>query len=226
MTNKLRAILFDLDNTLLDFYTLKMSAIDAALVAMKNAGLNADMQIVRANLNELFKMHGWEHQQIFQLLLEKINSSSPKVLAAAIVAYRKEKAKHVQTYPQVIPTLNELRKRGYKLGIVTDADSLQGWIRLTELGLENMFDTVVTRDSTGIRKPNALPFQKAIEELTVKPEETLHVGDWPARDIAGAKAMNMKTALAKYGMSEKLKDDSIIPDYILTKFEDLLSIAR
>lgn len=224
--SKLKAILFDLDNTLLDFYTLKMSAIDAALFAMKNSGLKADMQTVRKELSELFKMHGWEHQQIFQLLLEKIGESSPRVLAAAIVAYRKEKAKHVQTYPQVVPTLNELRKRGHKLGIVTDADSLQGWIRLTELGLENMFDAVVTKDSSGIRKPNALPFQKALNQLKVKPEETLHVGDWPARDIAGAKALGLKTALAKYGMSEALKDESIVPDYTLNKFEELLEIAR
>jgi len=223
--SKLKAILFDLDNTLLDFYTLKISAIDAALVAMKNSGLKADLQIVRKELNELFKMHGWEHQQIFQLLLEKIGESNPKILAAGIVAYRKEKAKHVQTYPQVIPTLNELRKRGYKLGIVTDADTLQGWIRLTELGLENMFDAVVTRDSDGVRKPHALPFQKALAKLNVKPEETLHVGDWPARDIAGAKALGLKTALAKYGMSEILKDDSIIPDFTLNKFEDILEIA-
>jgi putative hydrolase of the HAD superfamily len=221
----LKAVLFDLDNTLLDFYTLKMSAIDAALFAMKNAGLKADMQMVRDELNALFKMHGWEHQQIFQLLLDKIGESNPKILAAGIVAYRKEKMKHVQTYPQVVPTLNEIKKRGYKIGIVTDADSLQGWIRLTELGLENMFDAVVTRDSDGVRKPHALPFQKALAKLNVKPEETLHVGDWPARDIAGAKALGLKTALAKYGMSEILKDDSIVPDFTLNKFEDILEIA-
>lgn len=223
---KLKAILFDLDNTLLDFYTLKMSAIDAALFAMKNAGLKADMQMVRNELNALFKMHGWEHQQIFQLLLEKIGESNPKILAAGIVAYRKEKAKHVQTYPQVLPTLKELKKRGYKVGIVTDADALQGWIRLTELGLENMFDVVVTKDSSGIRKPHALPFQRALEQLKVNPSDTLHVGDWPARDIAGAKALGLKTALAKYGMSEILRDDTIIPDFTLNKFEDILEIAR
>lgn len=222
---KLKAILFDLDNTLLDFYTLKISAIDAALIAMKSAGLKADMKIVRNELNALFKMHGWEHQQIFQLLLDKIGESSPKILAAGIVAYRKEKVKHVQTYPQVIPTLNELKNRGYKIGIVTDADELQGWIRLTELGLENMFDAVVTKDSSGVRKPHALPFQKALEQLKVKPEEALHVGDWPARDIAGAKALGLKTALAKYGMSEVLRDDSIVPDFVLNKIEDLLEIA-
>lgn len=222
---QLKAILFDLDNTLLDFYTLKMSAIDAALFAMKNSGLKSNLEVVRKELNALFKMHGWEHQQIFQLLLEKIGESNPKILAAGIVAYRKEKARHVQTYPQVVPTLNEIKKRGYKVGIVTDADSLQGWIRLTELGLENMFDAVVTRDSDGVRKPHALPFQKALAKLNVKPEETLHVGDWPARDVAGAKALGLKTALAKYGMSEVLKDDSIVPDFVLEKFEDLLEIA-
>lgn len=222
----LKAILFDLDNTLLDFYTLKMSAIDAALVAIKNAGLKADMQMVRNELNALFKMHGWEHQQIFQLLLDKIGEPNPKILAAGIVAYRKEKMKHVQTYPQVVPTLNEIKKRGYKIGIVTDADTLQGWIRLTELGLENMFDAVITRDENGIRKPHALPFQRALEQLKVTPEETLHVGDWPARDVAGAKALGLKTALAKYGMSEMLRDDSIVPDFVLNNFEDLLEIAR
>lgn len=222
-----KAILCDLDNTLLDFLTLKKSAVQAALEAMIATGLQTNMTTAKKALDELFIVHGWEHQQIFQLFLEKITGKiDHKILCAGIVAYRREKIKHVRTYPQVIPTLQELRKRGYKLGIVTDASNIQAWIRLHELGLQDMFDTVVTHECTGQKKPHILPFQQALKNLNVEPFEALHIGDWPARDVAGAKTAGLKAALAKYGLSEELKNDNIIPDYILEKFEDILSIAR
>jgi putative hydrolase of the HAD superfamily len=128
-----------------------------------------------------------------------------------------------EPYPGVIPTLLKLKQQGLKLAIVSDAPILQAWTRLTEMKIQDFFDAVVTFDDTGERKPSALPFKKALEQLGMEPEEVLHVGDWPERDIAGAKALGMKTALAKYGT---IKPATVKADYELDKIEDLLKIAN
>jgi putative hydrolase of the HAD superfamily len=120
-------------------------------------------------------------------------------------------------------TLLKLKQRGLKLAIVSDAPILQAWTRLTEMKIQEFFDAVVTFDDTGERKPNKKPFEKAIEQLNVKAEEVLHVGDWPERDIAGAKALGMKTAFAKYGATKPM---TVKADYELNKVEDILNIAN
>lgn len=221
----MKAILFDLDNTLLDFWTLKKSAISAALKAMIKEGLPITYEKGIEALDHMFRQHGLDHQHIFQEFFEHINTPvDNRILAAGVVAYRREKAKHVRTYPGVKETLTELRKRGYKLAIVTDAKSLAGWIRIHELDLAEYFDAVITLDDTGQKKPHELPFKKALEKLGVKASEALHVGDWPERDIAGAKKIGMKTALAEYGR-ESNKPIAVEADYNLKKIEDLLLIA-
>lgn len=221
----MKAILFDLDNTLLDFKTLKMSAISAALKAMIATGLPITYEKGMEALDLMFRQHGLDHQHIFQDFFTTINFPlDNRMLAAAVVAYRTEKVHHVRTYPGVKETLTELRKRGYKLAIVTDAKALNGWIRLHELGIQNYFDAVITFDDTGQKKPHELPFKKALERLGVTAADALHVGDWPERDIAGAKQLGIKTALAVYGMTPN-KKKTVEADYNLEKIEDLLLIA-
>ena len=220
----IKAILFDLDNTLIDFMKMKRQASEAAIDAMLAAGIKLDKEEANKILYELYDQHGIEHQQIFQAFLMKIQKSLDyKIIAAAIVAYRKMRSGLIEPYPGVMPTLLKLKQNGLKLAIVSDAPILQVWMRLTELRIQDFFDVVVTFDDTGERKPSALPFKKALEQLGLKPEEVLHVGDWPERDIAGAKALGMKTAFAKYGA---VKPETIKADYTLSRIEDLLNIVK
>ncbi|MEE9323623.1 MAG: HAD family hydrolase, partial [Candidatus Aenigmarchaeota archaeon] len=109
------------------------------------------------------------------------------------------------------------------LGIVSDAPSVNAWIRLVEMNIADFFDVVVTLHDTGKKKPSKTPFLKAVKEIGVKPGNILFVGDWPERDIQGAKALGMKTAFAKYGSQERIKKHGA--DYELEKIEDLLKIV-
>src|SRR5262249_9117078 len=92
-----------------------------------------------------------------------------------------------------------LLKRGLKLAVVSDAPRHQVWLRLASLQLHNLFDVVVTFDDTGARKPSPEPFQKALERLHLPASETLMVGDWADRDVAGAPQVGIRTVFARYG---------------------------
>jgi len=220
----IKAILFDLDNTLIDFKTMKEQASRAAVDAMVNAGLKLSPEHALKELYKLYNEHGFEDQRIFQKFLELHHDRVDyKILAAGVVAYRTTKRGFVRPYSGVVPTLAKLKQRGLKLAIVTDAPVLQAWTRLTEMNIQDFFDVVVTFDDTGVRKPSELPFKKALEQLNVQAEEVLHVGDHPGRDVKGANALGMKTALALYGLYNPVTDKA---DYELNTIEDLLSLTQ
>ncbi|VVC00183.1 Glyceraldehyde 3-phosphate phosphatase [uncultured archaeon] len=220
----MKAVLFDLDNTLIDFMHMKKISCEAAISAMVDAGLKMEKQAAYDLLFELYGVHGIEHQEIFQKFLEKATGKVDyKILSRGINAYRKMQAGYLEPYPHVRSTLICLKGKGLKLGIVSDAPKLKAWMRLTEIGLADFFDVVVTLGDTGRRKPHAMPFRAAIRALGMKPEEILFVGDNPMRDIEGAMKIGMKTALAKYG--QIFPDSGGKADYELKDIAELERIV-
>ena len=196
----IQAIIFDLDNTLLDFIKMKQFAVKAAITAMNEAGLNVDEEKAYQEILDLYVQKGWENQQVFDdYLNQTIGAVSNKILAAGIVAYRRAREATLLVYPNVNKTLIELTKMGINLAVVSDAPSREAWMRLYYLNLHHVFDPVLTYDDTGVRKPSPKPFQMALDYMKIKPEEALMIGDWPERDVVGAKQIGIKTIFARYG---------------------------
>lgn len=198
--SKIKAVIFDLDNTLVDFMKMKEVAIDAAVDAMIDAGLPMKKEVAKSKIFEVYDAKGIEYQQVFDtFLINAIGNVDNKILAAGVIAYRRARESVLVSYPRVTITLLELLKRGLKLAVVSDAPRLQAWLRLCALNIHNYFDVVVTFDDTSKRKPDAEPFKKTLELLKLKPKDVIMVGDWPERDIIGAKPLGMKTVFARYG---------------------------
>jgi len=196
----IKAIIFDLDNTLLDFIKMKQFSVKAAITAMNEAGLAVNEEKAYQDIFDLYIEKGWENQQVFDdYLNQTVGKVSNKILAAGIVSYRRAREATLLVYPNVNKTLIELIKMGIKLAVVSDAPSREAWMRLYYLNLHHVFEPVLTYDDTGVRKPSAKPFKMALDVLNVEPEEALMIGDWPDRDVVGAKQIGMKTIFARYG---------------------------
>jgi len=196
----IKAVIFDLDNTLLDFISMKESAVTSAVHAMIEAGLDLDEKSSYERIITLYQETGWENQQIFDIFLkEKTGEVDNKYLAAAIVSYRRAREATLRLYPDVQRTLNVLTKMGLKLAVVSDAPSREAWMRIYYLNLHHVFDLVLTFDDVGERKPSPKGFEMALEKLGIKTDEVLMIGDWPERDVAGASKLGIKTIYAKYG---------------------------
>ena len=196
----IRAIVFDLDNTLVDFMRMKGDAVTAAIEGMIDAGLPLPRETVRARIDAIYQEHGLEYQQVFDVLLEReFGQIDPRILASGIVAYRRARASALVLYPHTQLALHQLVRRGIKLGVVSDAPRMQVWLRLCELSLQHTFDAVVTFDDTRERKPSPAPFREVLSRLGVPVGEALMVGDWAERDVVGGKSLGMKTAFARYG---------------------------
>jgi putative hydrolase of the HAD superfamily len=210
----IKAIIFDIDNTLIDFMSMKRAASAAAANAMIEAGLRDAPKDLPEKLFTFYLEHGIESDDAFvEYLKQEYKAVDYRILAAAINAYLKEKYLHLKPYHGVVETLRELKRQGYKLGVVSDGVRLKAWMRLNEAGLDGYFDAVVTYDDTGQRKPAKEPFLLICEKLGVKPEGCLMLGDWPERDVQGGKLAGMKTCLAKYGQMQQARADYEIEDF-------------
>jgi HAD superfamily hydrolase (TIGR02253 family) len=219
----IKAIIFDLDQTLIDFMKMKRLSCEAAMDAMISAGLNISKKRGMKVLFDLYSQYGLEYQRIFQVFMKKVRGSVDYgIMASGIVAYRRVKEGLLYPYPNVKAILNKL-KRKYKLAILSDAPRIQAWIRLAAMGLQDKFDYVITFDDTKTRKPGAKPFLLALKKLKLKPEECVMVGDSLKKDIAPAKKLGFKTVFARYG-ENYLERARVKPDYTINDIKDLLRI--
>ncbi|MEW6062582.1 MAG: TIGR02253 family HAD-type hydrolase [Bacteroidota bacterium] len=221
----IKGIIFDLDNTLVDFMAMKRQSVEAAINAMIDAGLNLTREEIQQRIDAIYQEKGIEFQNVFdQLLYDEFQKVDYKILSAGVVAYRRAREAALVPYPHVYKTLMELVKMGLKIGVVSDAPAREAWLRLTYLNFHHIFDHVVTFEDTGIRKPDPAPFKKILELLRIQPHEALMVGDWAERDVVGAAKVGMKTVFARYGDTFGTVESNA--DYEVDDISELIEIIR
>ena len=224
---RIKAILFDVDNTLIDFMKMKKEAVKAAAAAMIAAGLPMKQADAEREIWELYEKHGYEYQKVFQkLLLNKMKTVDYSILAPGVIAYKRKKEGYLISYPGVYETLEKLRRKGYKLGVLSDAPRIQVWLRLAAMGLHKTFHFVVTFDDTKKKKPNPATFRKAIAKLDVRPDQVIMIGDSIERDIKGARKEGMKTIFAKYGSDSDMCRRRKKADFEITRFEEIIDALK
>jgi len=217
-----KAILFDLDNTLIDFMRMKRQSCEAAVDAVIKAGLKADRRKTLKLLFELYDRHGYEYKGVFQdLVREMTGKVDYGIVGTGIVAYRKARETLLVSYSDVKPTIDRLRRRGIKLAIVTDAPRIEAWIRLAAMGVQDRFDAVVTFDDSRMKKPGLRPFRLALRKLRVGPRDALVVGDSMSKDMIPARELGMTSVLAEYGRIKPAKGRT---DLKIKRFKDLLKL--
>jgi FMN phosphatase YigB (HAD superfamily) len=226
--HKIRAILFDLDNTLIDFIQMKEESCKAAVKAMVASGLQMDEeQAFKLLLIKYFDV-GIESDRAFSEFLKSVDQFNHKILASGINTYLKTKNKFLKPYPDVKSVLGKLKRKGIFLSIVTDAPKTKAYQRLLGMGIEPYFKIVVGHEDTNKSKHTGLPLLLALEMLKkecqdIATSEILMVGDSIEKDIVPAKELGLKTALAKYGQ----KNPEIgCADYQLSDFKEIIDIAE
>jgi FMN phosphatase YigB (HAD superfamily) len=226
--NTIRAILFDLDNTLIDFIRMKEESCRAAVKAMITSGLQMKEDQAFELLMKTYFDVGIESNIAFSEFLKSVEQFNHKILASGINTYLKTKNKFLKPYPNVKSVLGKLKRRGVFLSIVTDAPKTKAYQRLLGMGIEPYFKFVVAYEDTSSSKNTGLPFLRALELLKKEmPElsciEILMVGDSMERDIMPAKKFGFQTALSKYGQRVPEPGN---PDYELADITDLLKITE
>ena len=223
----LRAIFFDIDDTLYDSTTLARMARLNSIRAMIDAGLEErDEERLYSLLQKIISRFGSNYPRHYDELLKELGMKwNPKIVAAGVVAYEHTKFGYLKPFPGVVPMLIAL-KRHYRLGVISNGLAVKQWEKLINLGIHHFFDVVVTSEEVGCEKPEARIFNLAMQRLGVSAEECIMVGDRIATDILGAKAAGMRTVWVRKGKHSKLEPRSKEekPDAVIGDIVELLDV--
>ena len=138
-------------------------------------------------------------------------------LEAALEAFQKDSS-NVAYFDGAKDTLDELKRRGYKLGIITDTYHTRelklGWLR--EIGLDEVWDVFVSSCEERVRKPNPAIYQVALDQLDLVSCEASFVGHKKS-ELDGAKAVGMTTIAFNY-------EPAAEADHFVEQFNELLTL--
>ncbi|GBE18949.1 flavin mononucleotide phosphatase YigB [archaeon BMS3Abin16] len=212
-----KAVFFDIDNTLYDSATLSKMARRNSVLAMIDSGLDQPMETVLGDLDQIIEKHGSNYRWHYDELLKLYGMCDAKIIASGVVAYEHTKNAYLKPLAGVVPTLIELKKY-YLIGAISNGLTLKQWEKLVGLRLHHFFDSVVTSEGCGCEKPASEIFLAALTDLDVKPGDAVMVGDKYDVDIKGAQNVGMH---ALWLRKEAPKNSNEI-----NRFSDLIKVLK
>jgi len=135
-------------------------------------------------------------------------------------------AENISPLPGAEKILAELKRAGFKLGLVTNTSLPQSVIQaeFQQLALYDYFDTVVCSSEIVFRKPDAAMFDVALRSLKLAPSEAMFVGDDYHADVVGAKKVGMKAVWLN--PQRNPIPGEITPDYEIAELEEILTLSE
>ena len=128
-------------------------------------------------------------------VLRVLGLPDPNALAREMLSILPHRVEF-RAYNDVEPAIRELRRKGYRLIVISNISSLENLsIYLARTGLKDYFDLLVASGSVGFEKPDPRIFRLASERVGVSPEKMVHVGDDYEADYLGAEAAGLKGVL-------------------------------
>ena len=217
-TRPVRALLFDMDNTLFDLVGAQVAACESVVHHLGHTD-GDDLFLLFLTGN-----HGFESTENIRQYMEERRIPINGMYEQACRLYASEKLRHVVPYPGVTKTLAALKNQGFPMALVTDAEHPDALLRLDKCGLTRYFDTMVTYDKVGVKKPAPEPFLAALTAVGAGPREVLFIGDSPRRDIEPCKNLGIRTVYARYGDRFSKTRDSIGADFVIDRMDEILRI--
>lgn len=207
----LRAVLFDLDETLLDRAGAYARLCRHWYRTLPRAGRPPDEQRFVARM-AAWDQAGRAKHECYGCLLRLWPGCFADV-ETAIAAHRRLLPEFVTLDPRTRELLVRLRRDGIRSAVVTNGTSASQRPKLRTTGIDGLVDAIVVSEEVGVPKPEPEIFQHALTAIDADPATTVFVGDNPAADIAGAKGLGLLTAWVHLGRDWELTTPR--PDYVI-----------
>jgi putative hydrolase of the HAD superfamily len=239
----IRAVLFDLDNTLIDDDASTRRAIAAAceeaatqcpnlsVAQLGEAYWNVSLEVWGAIAADLGKglspkeITGAEFRRVcWSRSLAACGVADEAVVTRVVESYGHWRDKELEPFPEVEEVLAALHGR-VKVAIITNGTADTHRHKLELLGYHQLFDYCAVAGELGLAKPHPAIFTHTAEKLGVQPEECLMIGDNAEADIAGAKAAGMRAAwFNREGWP--LPEGCPEPDYVIADLREIVGIVE
>lgn len=185
----LKVIIFDLDDTLYSEKEYVRSGYHEIAKILTNID----------NVEEKLCCFFEQKKSAIDELLKSENCYSEQLKKECLEVYRNQKP-DIHLYHGVEGMLIDLKKQGYKLGMITDGRSEGQRAKIESLGLERYFDRIIITDDLGgidYRKPNPLAFRLMKTHFNVEYDEMCYIGDNSSKDFIVPYMVSMKSILFK-----------------------------
>ena len=230
--SELKAIFFDIDDTLFSTSEFANAARLNSVYAMIRAGLKCNVNECIQELKEVTQEFGPNYENHYDRLLlrlpkESYDGINPAVIVAAgVVAYHKTKNSSLKPYDDVVETMKILSHTELILGIITAGLKIKQAEKLVRLDLLKYLDptAIFITDQIGIGKPNVKLYKNACDALCIEPVSCMYVGDNPITDIDPPNKLGMITVLNRRSGKYLNIEGKTSPKHTIRDMWDLLKI--
>ena len=201
----LLAVTVDLDDTLFPqsaWLAGAWAAVAAAAVPYGVPDLLPSLLSVAAE--------GSDKGAIIDRALALLDVDGSDFVFALVAAFSTWAPASLDLYPGARDALVRLRSSGVTLAVITDGNPVIQRSKLRALELFELVDHIVISDEIGgraTRKPSPVPFERALALCRCSADEAVHIGDRPAKDVAGAAAVGMRAVRVRTGEYSAAPDD-------------------
>jgi putative hydrolase of the HAD superfamily len=199
-----KALLFDLDDTLLDYSGgADRSWTEACGACCTPEGIDAAVLVAtiaetrrwfwddpaRHRRERVNMLGAWQH--IVEFALERLGRPAPELAAAVARDYAARRRAAMRLFPDSLACLTELRRRGIPLALVTNGDATQQWDKIERHDLARFFDAILVEGEFGVGKPDEAVYRHVLKTLGMTPDEALMVGDHLEWDVGAPQRLGL-----------------------------------
>ncbi len=195
------AILFDFDNTLQDRDIASQKYLREWLKKHFPEMSDADLDKHSDTLMRSGE-HGFVPYRIILETAQRLFPDHPFDLQEGMDFLTVAYPANTTLFPDAKKTLQNLRDKGYLLGMVSNGNSRIQNSKVDISGIRPYFDYILITGDEGLQKPDVEPFRRAALRLGVHPADCVYVGDNPINDIKGAKDAGMQTVFRDFGITQ------------------------
>jgi pyrophosphatase PpaX len=209
----IKAVLFDLDGTLINTNHLIMESFKHAFKSYLNIQV-AESEIVKffgEPLERSMGKFGEENKPGLLKTFKEFNEKMHDILA--------------KEYEGVEKALQEIKEKGIKVGVVTSKRRIMAHRSLKLIGALDYMDVIITPEDTDNHKPHPQPILKACKVLGIKPEESIMVGD-SIYDIQCGLNAGCRTCAVTYTEFSMEEINKFKPDYLIGNLLELIEILE
>jgi putative hydrolase of the HAD superfamily len=224
----MKAVLFDLDNTLYPEIEFVKSGF-RAVARYLSSRYHFHEDFLLTHMLSVLQKDG--RGKVFDSLLHELGIYQEERVKLLVYLYRSHKP-NIGPYKDCVPTFQHLRHRGMRLGVLTDGIASVQRNKIAALGLEDVLDAIVCTDELGSEywKPSVVPYKLALELLGVSPSNAAYVGDDPSKDFLGPNSMGMLTIQVAREVNQNpvtnVTPEGAAARFVVKELEDTLTILE
>ena len=218
---KLKALLFDLDGTLIEFKFRVIELKKELFDKLNDNNVIIEKRFQKESIQNICE----EAQRIMKNNANKECDRITSDMKEFIEKYEIEGLKQSAIKKDVFYVFNWLKKKEIKLALVTNNGRKSAEYAVNRFELIEYFDVIITRDEVNKWKPHPEPIQKAINQLKIESSEGIFIGD-SKMDIQSSKSAGVKVVSIPTGIHSKQQLDEEDPDYLIYSLLEIITIVN